>query len=86
MALTLFQTFYHHPLFTSGDFQEIGSLHKKMILPKNEFLKPYRSPYILILTKKKYGAFSGIPKPTSNGLVCLPMAAIIKASSKKAGK
>lgn len=38
MAPTLFQTFYHHPLFTSDDLQEIVSLHKKIILPKNEFL------------------------------------------------
>lgn len=38
MAPTLFQTFYHHPLFTSTDLQEIVSLHKKIILPKNEFL------------------------------------------------
>jgi len=38
MTPFVFQTIYNHPLFTSGDLQEIGSLHQKMILTKNEFL------------------------------------------------
>ena len=38
MAPTLFQTCYHHPLFTAQDLQETVSVHKKVILAKNEFL------------------------------------------------
>lgn len=38
MAPILFETIYHHPLFTSEDLKEIVSLHQKIVLPKNEFL------------------------------------------------
>ncbi|MEO6230670.1 MAG: Crp/Fnr family transcriptional regulator [Ferruginibacter sp.] len=38
MTPHLFNSVYQHPLFTSGDMQKIVSLHKKMILTKNEFL------------------------------------------------
>ncbi|MGY3055136.1 CRP-like cAMP-binding protein [Pedobacter sp. UYEF25] len=38
MAPSLFQKIYNHPLFTSDDLQKISALHKKIILPKNDFL------------------------------------------------
>nr|WP_294900286.1 Crp/Fnr family transcriptional regulator [uncultured Pedobacter sp.] len=38
MTPTLFQTVYNHPLISSVDLHEIFSLHKKIILSKNDFL------------------------------------------------
>ncbi len=38
MTPELFNSVYQHPLFTPNDMQEIVSLHKKIILPKNDFL------------------------------------------------
>lgn len=38
MQPSVFQKIYHHPLITSGDMQEIVSLHKKITVPKSDFL------------------------------------------------
>ncbi|MEO6915459.1 MAG: Crp/Fnr family transcriptional regulator [Chitinophagaceae bacterium] len=38
MVPDLFKSVYQHVLFSSGDMQEIFSLHNRINLPKNEFL------------------------------------------------
>ncbi len=38
MGLNVFQILYNHPLISSGNLQEIVSLHQKIILDKNDFL------------------------------------------------
>ncbi|MGY4385709.1 CRP-like cAMP-binding protein [Pedobacter sp. UYP24] len=38
MIPSIFKTLYNHPLINSGNLQEIVSLHKKIILQKNDFL------------------------------------------------
>ena len=38
MAPTLFDRVYQHPLITPSDIQEIVSLHKKLMVPKDDFL------------------------------------------------
>ncbi|MBU3026381.1 Crp/Fnr family transcriptional regulator [Zobellia galactanivorans] len=38
MASTLFDRVYQHPLITLSDIQEIVSLHKKLMVPKGDFL------------------------------------------------
>lgn len=51
MAPSLFQTIYRHPLFSPREVQEIFSLHKKLILAKNDFLleeKKTANAYYLI--------------------------------------